>query len=161
MQMAKSNTPMFNKLSYILEETSINALANETGIPYTSLYYYSKGQRNLPSQYENSLFKAYNRAAYGRMRDKGYDVLTASKRSRWSPEKLHILEASEMEHVELYTLFNVQKYYPDRKLTLQEAMNTSEWSVYRERIERSIKQRQEWELTHPDEEYKYPEERGW
>jgi hypothetical protein len=135
-------TSVYNRLFFILEEKSITVIASETGIPYTTLYYYSKGTRSLPKQYENNIFNMYSREAYARTRLLGYDVKTASQRRNWNPEKLILFTGSDAEEVERYTFFNVMKIDPAHPKTLKEAMQSDYWRYFRERIEKSIKQRQ-------------------
>jgi len=132
---------IFNKLSFILDEKSINAVATETGIPYTTLYYYSKRTRNLPEKYENSLLAMYGREAYSRVRNLGYDVKTASTRRYWSPEKLNLTLGSDSEQIERYTFFNVSKNDPKHPKTLKEATQSEYWRYYHERITKSIQKR--------------------
>jgi len=157
--MAKSGTGLFNRLSYIAEEKSIYAISQETGIPYTSLYNFSRQKSSLPSKWENSLYNMYARETYGRMRLKGYDVATSKSRQYWSPEKIHIWQASEEERIELYTFFNLQKKFPNQKLSMTQALDTSLWEYYRDRISKAIYNRREWQRKHPGKDYPYPEER--
>lgn len=141
--MSKSSL-LYNKLSYITEERTISSIATETGIPYTTLYYYNKKVRNLPSKYENALSSLYNRETYRRIRKVGYDVKTASSMRYWNPEKIHITLGSDLEIAQRYTFFNVRKIDPDNVKTLQDALKSDYWRYYFERITSSIQRRQKY-----------------
>lgn len=149
---------LFNRLSYMLEESSINSIVVDTGIPYTTLYEFSKQRRNLPSRYENVLYNAYSRDVYSRMKNLGYDTRQASLMRYKSPEFFHMRIASHAEKIELYTYFNVQRKFPDRKLSLKQAVESPYWKYYESSITKSIKQREKWLERHPEGEYKYPQE---
>lgn len=149
---------LFNRLSYMLEESSINSIVVDTGIPYTTLYEFSKQRRNLPSKYENVLYNAYSRDVYSRMRNLGYDTRQATLMRYKAPEFFHMRVASHAEKIELYTYFNVQRKFPDRKLTMKQAVESPYWKYYESSITKSIKQREKWLERHPEGEYKYAQE---
>lgn len=148
---------LFIRLTYMLEEKSISAVSQDTAIPYTTLYNFAKGNRNLPEKWENVLYNAYARETYSRLRKLGYDVATASIRRYTSPEQLHMYSLSGRQNQELYTLFNVQRKNRDKTLTLKEAMQDESWQYYFERIGNAIKRRQDYIEKHPEREFKYPD----
>jgi hypothetical protein len=82
------NGSLFSFLEFVKEEKTITKIAEESGIPYTTLYYYNTGVRNLPSQYEDTLRNYYGREAYRRLKASGASV-TQSNRFRWyQPERV-------------------------------------------------------------------------
>jgi hypothetical protein len=153
--MSNQNYQMYNRLTFILDKNSVSSVSKETGIPYTTLYYYNKQERNLPSKYENALVQAYQRSVYAAYRELGYDVRTSQSRRYWNPEKVALTLGTDAEKIERYTLFNVMRIDPKKPKGLIEAMKSDYWRYYYEKIEASFKMRAEWKEKHPNEDGNY------
>ena len=135
-------TSLFNRLSFLRENYSLAEISREADIPYSTLYRYANQKGSLPSKYESDLYKTYQHGAYGVLKERGFSSKLASKYSQYTPERLHMFVGDEQELINRYTLFNVQKKYPGRTLTLNEAMNSPFWSNYRNSIEQAVRNRQ-------------------
>jgi len=92
-----------DRLDYVLKDRNLNQVSRETGIPYTSLYYFSKGERGLPSIYSSTLTKYYNTEVYRRFRNAGANSYEANYYKYKDPVSNWNIENSLIEKVNYFT----------------------------------------------------------
>lgn len=76
------------RLSFIHDVRSDAWIAQETGIPRSTLGFVRRGERTLPPQYRDQLRRVYQREAYGRLRDTGFSTDQARRFSWYVPERI-------------------------------------------------------------------------
>lgn len=79
-----------DRINYVLlkeknltQNISINRASTESGIPYTTLYNFVKGLRDLPNKYNDTLSKYYRTNVYYNLRSTGANSIQ-SNRFRYS-----------------------------------------------------------------------------
>lgn len=87
--------PLFlRQLSYIAETNSFAAIARMTGIAYRTVLAMRTGKVSLTSAFKTSIRNAYQRTAYGRLRETGFSASEARRWSWYRPERAVIHELS-------------------------------------------------------------------
>lgn len=77
---------LYDRLKYVLERHTVYSVAQDTGIPYSSLYRMSQGGGDVRPEYRSALRNYYQREAYSRMRDEGFNTRTARAFSWRTPD---------------------------------------------------------------------------
>lgn len=87
-----------DRINYILDvklnytsNISISQASKETGIPYTSLYNFVRGNRDLPSKYNDTLTKYYNTNVYYNLRQTGLNSIQSNRFRYSNPEKVSLM----------------------------------------------------------------------
>lgn len=111
------------RLTYITGSgISLNRISNETEIPYSTLWYFANGQRNLPEKYENALYNMYTRTTYANLRESGLNS-TQANRFRWyAPDSVIKIETQVQEVILEYA-----KYGLAQKATREGVIATEDW----------------------------------
>jgi len=114
---------LYNRLNYILGSgKSLNQVSKETEIPYSTLWYYQNGQRNLPDKYENSIYNMYTRTSYAKLKEAGLNA-TQANRFRWyAPDSVIKIETQVTEAVLEYS-----KYALGQKAAREGIIATEDW----------------------------------
>jgi len=74
------------RLSYMFETKTDTWIAQQTGIPRSTVGFVRRGERALPSQYDYDLRLGYQRVSYSNLREEGMNTDQARKFSSYSPE---------------------------------------------------------------------------
>lgn len=74
------------RLDYMYEKRTDSWIAQNTGIPRSTIGFVRRGERALPSQYDYQLRLGFQREAYKRHRDAGMNFSEARRYSAYSPE---------------------------------------------------------------------------
>lgn len=91
------------ELEYLYKERSDIWIARETGIPRATIGYVRRGERELPPDYSAVLRNAYQREAYGRLREEGMSWSQARRYSWYAPESVSLKESEMHLLVDKYT----------------------------------------------------------
>lgn len=78
------------RIGFLTDHRSDIWIARETGIPRATVGFVRRGERQLPAQYTASLRNAFQREAYGRMREIGFSSHQAKRFSWYAPESIRI-----------------------------------------------------------------------
>jgi len=114
---------LLNRLQYMTQSgLSLNKISQETEVPYSTLWYYANGQRNLPEKYENSIWNMYSRTAYSKLKEAGLNA-TQANRFRWyAPSTVIKIEIEVQTAVLEYT-----KYALAAKASREGIVATEKW----------------------------------
>lgn len=114
---------LLNRLQYMTQSgLSLNKIAIETEVPYSTLWYYANGQRNLPEKYENALYNMYTRTAYANLKAAGLNAVQANRFRWYAPESVLKIE------VQVQTaLLEYAKYGLARQAMKQGIIATEDW----------------------------------
>ena len=74
------------RLSYMGLTKTDTWIAQQTGIPRSTVGFVRRGERALPSQYDYDLRLGYQRVAYNKLREEGMNTDQSRKFSSYSPE---------------------------------------------------------------------------
>ena len=85
------------------KKVSINALSKATDIPYSTLYYVSKGERELPSKYNDVLKNYYSHEVYYNLRGTGLNSVQSNRFRNSAVEKVSSLTSQIYQSLDYYT----------------------------------------------------------
>lgn len=142
-------TLVANRLSYLMEKTSLRSISRQTGISYTQVWRYSKGLIDVPSGFDKAIRNTYQRTVYNTVRDIGMSTSQARRFSWMSPESASRIEKKMSTMVDMMTegsLTNSQIAHERRGLAFdRDAVRQDyKWSI-QEGLRNSDKTLEEWE----------------
>ncbi len=88
--MSKSS---YNQLQFVKQTRSLNEIAKDAGIPYSTLWYYDRGERNLPVVYDNALRSYYGKEVVRRLKDVGVSSIQRERFRYSTPDKVNYVES--------------------------------------------------------------------
>ena len=137
------------QLSFVADTRSDAWIAQETGIPRSTVGFVRRGERDLPEQYSTAIRALYQREAYDRMKETGFSAMQANRFRSYAPDSVRYYMAevsnkiSELawglaiqlkESDEESGIFNsLESYYQDAADQIKEG------------FQHSIKQKEDWD----------------
>ncbi|MDD5360445.1 MAG: helix-turn-helix domain-containing protein [Sulfurovaceae bacterium] len=79
---------VLNKSLNYTKNVSISQASKDSGIPYTTLYYFVKGGRTLPDKYNTNLKSLYTTNVYYNLRETGLNSIQSNRFRYSNPEKV-------------------------------------------------------------------------
>lgn len=111
-----SPVTLLTRLLFMREEMSLAKIASVSGIPYSTLNYFSRGLRSLPSHWEDSLIWQYSQEVQNRAQRYGIDMYNAITLSYLSPERVQATLGGYIEKINYLTLNSMsRKLYNEGK----------------------------------------------
>ena len=127
-------------LQYVNETRSANWIANQTGIPRSTVGYVLRGERVLPTKYNLNARRVYQTEVYGHMKSAGMSANQATRFKWYAPEAVRLKISIMKEIVNESTLMRIgQKQVSDTKQGIIKGINDY-WKDTKEEVKESYRQ---------------------
>lgn len=126
-------------LQYVNEKQNQTWIANQTGIPRSTVGFVLRGERNLPTQYHLNARRIYQTEAYRRLTLEGMSPNQATRFKWYAPEAVGLKTGIMKEIVKESTLMRIgQKQASDRKQGIIRSVEDY-WSQTKSEVQESYR----------------------
>lgn len=127
-------------LQFVGETRSQTWIAEQTGIPRSTVGFVLRGERTLPSEYALSARSLYQREGYSRMKAEGFSASQADRFKWYTPESVNLKIGIMKEIVTTSTAMVVgQRMARDQKQGIFNSL-TSYWEKAKEDVQEGFRQ---------------------
>ena len=129
-------------LSYVNEKQTQQWIADQTGIPRSTVGFVLRGERKLPSQYNLNARRIYQTEVYRRLTGEGMSPNQASRFKWYAPEAVGLKTNIMQEIVKESTLMRIgQKQVQDQKTGIMKDINDY-WKDTKKEVQESYRRSQ-------------------
>lgn len=126
-------------LQYVNEKQTQSWIANQTGIPRSTVGFALRGERSLPLKYSLNARRIYQTEAYRRMTFEGFSPNQASRFKWYAPEAVGLKTGIMKEIIKESTLMRIgQKQHTDKKQGIIKSIDDY-WKDTKEEVKESYR----------------------